>query len=146
MRIAGLVLALALVPAFAANEPAKPLPVTVERGIVYSKADEKLLLDIASPSEGGPYPAVLGCNDPDRPRDRLTVGLRILLAIPHFVVLFFVLSAWWVTTILAWFLILITGRYPQMLHGFGAGALRWLIRVEAYVLLLVDDYPPFSLR
>ena len=53
-------------------------------------------------------------------------------------------SAWWVTTILAWFLILITGRYPEMVYGFGTGALRWLIRVEAYVLLLVDDYPPFS--
>ena len=59
MRIAFLFLALALVPAFAADEPAKPLPVAVERGIVYSKADEKLLLDIASPSEGGPYPAVV---------------------------------------------------------------------------------------
>ncbi len=103
-----------------------------------------LLTDRYPPLGDGPYPAVLGCDEPGQPRDRLTVGLRILLAIPHFVVLFFVLSAWWVTTILAWFLILITGRYPEMVYGFGTGALRWLIRVEAYVLLLVDDYPPFS--
>ena len=74
----------------------------------------------------------------------LTVGLRLLLAIPHFIVLFFVSCAWWVTTVIAWFAILITGRYPQGLYEFGAGALRWLIRVEAYVLLMIDDYPPFS--
>jgi hypothetical protein len=60
-------------------------------------------------------------------------------------VLFFVLCAWWITTVLAWFLILLTGRYPRALYDFGAGALRWLIRVEAYLLLMVDDYPPFSL-
>jgi hypothetical protein len=72
--------------------------------------------------------------------------VKVLLAIPHFIVLFFVICAWWVTTVLAWFLILITGHYPQGLYDFGAAALRWLIRVEAYVLLMVDEYPPFSLR
>ena len=46
---------------------------------------------------------------------------------------------------LAWFIILITGRYPRGLYDFGVGALRWLIRVEAYLLLMVDDYPPFSM-
>jgi hypothetical protein len=79
------------------------------------------------------------------PRDRLTVALRILLAIPHFIVLFFVVFAWWVTSIVAWVAILLTGAYPQGLYDFGVGALRWLLRVEAYMLLLVDDYPPFSL-
>jgi len=60
-------------------------------------------------------------------------------------VLFFVLCAWWATTVVSWFAILITGRYPPGLSDFGVGALRWLIRVEAYMLLLVDEYPPFSL-
>ena len=55
------------------------------------------------------------------------------------------LCAWWVTTVVSWFAILIDGRYPPGLYGFGVGALRWLIRVEAFVLLLVDEYPPFSL-
>ena len=60
MRIAGLFLALALVPAFAADERAKALPVKVEKNVVYSTAGgEKLMLDLASPSEGGPYPAVV---------------------------------------------------------------------------------------
>ncbi|MCU1385509.1 MAG: hypothetical protein JWL71_4206 [Acidobacteria bacterium] len=104
-----------------------------------------LLADRYPPFGDGPYPIALTFERPDTPRDRLTVGLRLLLVIPHAIVLFFVVCAWWVTTIVAWFLILITGRYPQGLYNFGAGALRWLIRVEAYILLLVDDYPPFSL-
>ena len=53
-------------------------------------------------------------------------------------------SAAWVTAIVAWFLILINGTYPQGLYDFGVGAMQWLIRVEAYMLLLVDEYPPFS--
>ena len=65
--------------------------------------------------------------------------------IPHVLVLFFLLCAWWVTTIVAWFAILATGSYPQALYEFGVGVLRWFIRVEAYGLLLIDDYPPFSM-
>jgi uncharacterized protein DUF4389 len=38
-----------------------------------------------------------------------------------------------------------TGTYPQGLYEFGVGALRWRLRVEAYLLLMVDEYPPFSL-
>jgi hypothetical protein len=60
-------------------------------------------------------------------------------------VLVFVLVAWGVTTIVAWFAILFTGRYPQGLYAFGVGVLRWRIRVESYALLMVDEYPPFSL-
>jgi hypothetical protein len=104
-----------------------------------------LLQDRYPPFGDAPYPAALALDEIGPTRDRLTVGLRLILAIPHFIVLFFVLCAWWVTTILAWFLILITGRYPQGLYDFGVSALRWLIRVEAYMLLMVDDYPPFSL-
>ena len=103
-----------------------------------------LLADRYPPFGDGPYPAALTFTPPDRPRDRLTVGLRVILAIPHFFVLFFVVCAWWVTTVVAWFSIVIAGRYPQGLYAFGAGTLQWLIRVEAYMLLLVDDYPPFS--
>jgi hypothetical protein len=40
--------------------------------------------------------------------------------------------------------ILFSSRYPQGLYNFGVGVLRWFIRVEAYLLLLVDAYPPFS--
>jgi hypothetical protein len=54
--------------------------------------------------------------------------------------------AWCITTIVAWFLILFTGEYPAGLYEFGVGSLRWLIRLQAYLLLLIDDYPPFSLE
>ena len=104
-----------------------------------------LLEDAYPPFGDAPYPASIEIVDPAGPRDRLSVGLRILLAIPHFIVLFFVLLAWCFTTIAAWFIILFTGSYPQGLYEFGVGALRWLLRVQAYMLLLVDDYPPFSL-
>lgn len=104
-----------------------------------------LLEDAYPPFGDAPYPASIDVTDPVAPRDRLTVAFRILLAIPHFIVLFFVLLAWCLTTIVAWFSILLTGAYPAGLYEFGAGALRWRLRVEAYVLLLVDEYPPFSL-
>ena len=104
-----------------------------------------LLEDRYPPFGDAPYPASVTVVDPAGPRDRLTVGFRLLFLIPHALVLFFLLCAWWVTTIIAWFAILVTGSYPAGLYEFGAGVLRWLIRVEAYGLLLVDEYPPFSM-
>jgi hypothetical protein len=104
-----------------------------------------LLADVYPPFGDAPYPASIEIVEPAAGRDRLTVALRILLAIPQLIVLFFVLLAWCVTTMIAWFVILFTGTYPEGLYDFGIGALRWLLRVEAYMLLLVDDYPPFSL-
>lgn len=106
-----------------------------------------LLTDQYPPFGDGPYPVTLHFELPPATaeRDRLTVALRFIVAIPHFIVLFFVICAWWITSMVAWVAILITGRYPEGLYEFGAGALRWLIRVEAYLLLMLDEYPPFSL-
>jgi Domain of unknown function (DUF4389) len=104
-----------------------------------------LLEDPYPPFGDALYPASISIVDPTGPRDRLTVAVRILLGIPHFIVLFFLIFAWWLTTLVAWFAILLTGEYPARLHTFGTGVLRWFMRVEAYMLLLVDDYPPFQL-
>ncbi len=104
-----------------------------------------LLEDAYPPFGDAPYPAAIEMVDPSGPRDRLSVGLRLILAIPHLIALFFVLVAWGLTAIAAWFVILFTGAYPRSLYGFGVAALQWRLRVEAYMLLLVDDYPPFSL-
>jgi hypothetical protein len=104
-----------------------------------------LLEDQYPPFGDAEYPATLTVTDPTGPRDRVTVFFRLLLAIPHFIVLFFIVFAWWITAIVSWFLILFTGEYPEGLYEFGVGTLRWLLRVEAYMLLLVDEYPPFSL-
>ena len=104
-----------------------------------------LLADAYPPFGDDAYPASIEIVDPAGPRDRVTVGFRIILAIPHFIVLFFVLFASALMTILAWFAIVLTGDYPQGLWDFSVGTLRWLLRVQAYMLLLVDEYPPFSL-
>jgi len=104
-----------------------------------------LLEDPYPPFGDEPYPAAVTVVDPPAVRNRLTVGFRILLAIPHFIALVFLMFAWWVTAVIAWILILFTGAYPSGLYEFGVGCLRWLMRVEAYMLLLVDDYPPFAL-
>ncbi len=105
-----------------------------------------LLEDAYPPFGDGPYPASIEIADPASARDLLSIGLRIVFAIPHFIALFFVLLAWCVTTVIAWFAILFTAAYPQGLYEFGVGALRWRLRLEGYLLLMVDEYPPFSLK
>jgi hypothetical protein len=104
-----------------------------------------LLEDRYPPFGDADYPASVTVDDPKLPRDRVTIALRLLVAIPHFIVLFFLCIGWWITAIIAWVLILATGAYPPGLYDFGVGILRWFTRVEAYVLLLVDEYPPFAL-
>ena len=104
-----------------------------------------LFRDEYPPFGDEPYPASIEIVDPAGERDRLTVGFRLILAIPHFIVLAFVMMGWCITTIVAWFAILLTGDYPQGLWDFGVGTMRWMLRVQAYMLLMVDEYPPFSL-
>ena len=103
-----------------------------------------LLQDAYPPFGDAAYPATLTFVETDRARNRLTVGFRLILIIPHLIVVGLLTLAWWITTMVAWFAILFTGSYPQGLYDFGVGVLRWFIRVEAYLLLLVDEYPPFS--
>ena len=80
---------------------------------------------------------------------QLSRGMPIvkwLLAIPHWIILFFLWIGAVVSVIIAWFAILFTGRYPRGLFDFVVGVNRWTLRVDAYaVLLTTDRYPPFSL-
>jgi hypothetical protein len=105
-----------------------------------------LLRDEYPPFGDGPYAAELELVPPAEPRDRLTVAFRIILAIPHLLAVWVLSIAWAFSTIIGWFAILFTGRYPEGLYHFGVGVLRWNMRVEAYLLLLRDEYPPFSLE
>jgi hypothetical protein len=105
-----------------------------------------LLRDEYPPFGDDPYPAELVLPPPDAPRDRLTVFFRLPLAIPHLILLAILGVLWAFTTAVAWAMILITGRFPETLYGFALGVLAWSTRVEAYILLLRDEYPPFSLR
>ena len=73
--------------------------------------------------------------------------VKWFLAIPHYVVLFFLYIGAVVAVIIAWFAILFTGRYPRGLFDYLQGVGRWTNRVAAYSLVLVtDQYPPFRLR
>jgi hypothetical protein len=73
--------------------------------------------------------------------------VKWFLAIPHFIVLFFLTIAAFFVVVIAWFAILFTGSYPRSIFDYVVGVGRWALRVQAYVSLLVTDrYPPFSLR
>ncbi|HEY7267876.1 MAG TPA: DUF4389 domain-containing protein [Solirubrobacterales bacterium] len=73
--------------------------------------------------------------------------VKWLLAIPHYIVLFFLGIGAFFAVIFAWFAILFTGRYPRGLFDFVVGVQRWGLRVLAYAFVLITDkYPPFSLE
>jgi uncharacterized protein DUF4389 len=73
--------------------------------------------------------------------------VKWFLAIPHYVVLFFLDIGAVVVVICAWFAILFTGRYPRGIFDYVEGVIRWHNRVVAYSYILVTDkYPPFSLQ
>ena len=77
-------------------------------------------------------------------RSRVTIFFRGLLIIPHMIVLFFLAIAFYVVYFIAWFAVIILGRWPTGLESFAVGFIRWTSRVSAYYMLLTDDYPPFS--
>ena len=73
------------------------------------------------------------------------MAFRIILAIPQIIVVAVLFVAWLVTAVIGWFAILFSGQYPPTLWRFGEGVMRWSLRLEVYLLLVNDEYPPFSL-
>jgi hypothetical protein len=84
--------------------------------------------------------------DAERDLNRWLPLVKWFLAIPHYIVLFVLAIVAFLALIVAWFAILFTGRYPRPIFDYVVGLMRWGLRVNAYVALLVTDrYPPFSL-
>lgn len=87
-----------------------------------------------------PYPEKLS---------RLLLIVRVLFGwiyiyIPHGFLLFFRAIGTWFVIFIAWWAVLITGKYPQGMHNFVVGFIRWSTRVSVYACFLSDTYPPFS--
>ena len=101
----------------------------------YPSTDERQSVDLDFPQPDG------------QQLSRWLPLVKWFLAIPHYVVLFFLGIAAFFCVVIAWFAILFTGRYPRSLFGFVEGVMRWSNRVVAYAFILVtDEYPPFSLE
>ncbi len=86
---------------------------------------------------------------PDAKKDlnRWMPLVKWLLAVPHYFVLVVLMVVALLASVVAWFAILFTGRYPKGLFDFVVGVNRWNLRVYAYAFLLTtDQYPPFSLK
>lgn len=96
-------------------------------------------------TEPGEYPVTLAFDRAER-QSRFRLFIRWFAIIPNLIVFYFVQLASFVTTVIAWFAILFTARYPRGLHRFNVGVLRWQQRQQAYLYLLRDEYPPYSVN
>jgi hypothetical protein len=106
------------------------------------------LMDDSYPSTDEHQSVHLDWQYPDATRDlnRWLPLVKWLLAIPHYIVLFFLGIGAFFVVIVAWFAILFTGRYPRGLFNYVEGVIRWQNRVTGYAYTLVTDaYPPFRL-
>src|SRR5437016_6369975 len=107
------------------------------------------LMDDRYPSTDAEQSVHLDFAYPDVPNElnRWLPLVKWLLAIPHYIALFFLYIGAFFAAIGAWFAILFTGRYPPAIFRYIEGVIRWHNRVVGYALILVTDrYPPFQLR
>jgi Domain of unknown function (DUF4389) len=103
---------------------------------------------VSVPGPSGPpapgYPASFEISYPSE-LNRWLPLVKWLLAFPHYIALFFIGIAAFFVLVYAFFVVIFTGRWPRGAFDFVVGTLRWFYRVSAYVYLMTDAYPPFSL-
>ena len=95
--------------------------------------------------EPGEYPLQLDIPRADR-QSRFRLFVRGAAIVPNYIVFYIVEVGWTFTTFLAWFAILLTGRYPRGFFKFSVGVGRWYQRMASYLYLLRDEYPPYSIN
>ncbi|GAB2847892.1 hypothetical protein GCM10027074_13260 [Streptomyces deserti] len=105
---------------------------------------ERTTADEPRDAETGEWLPALDVAEPVH-QNRLTVLLRALMLIPHFVVLFFLAIAAGVCTVVGWFAALVLGHLPGRIAGFLSRYLGYRVRVLASLMLLNGRYPPFAL-
>ncbi len=124
--------------ATASQPPATPPPTTALTAVPA----------VAVPNPSGPpaplYPASLEITYPSE-LNRWLPLVKWLLAIPHYIALFFVAIGAFFVLVYGFFAVLFTGRWPPGAFDYLVGTARWFYRVIAYVHLMTDAYPPFAL-
>ena len=100
---------------------------------------------MAAPPMVTGFPVKFHADYPEK-LNRGLIFVKWLLVIPHLIVLYVLELGLAVVTLIAFFAILFTGKYPKGMHDFAVGVIRWYTRVISYVLLLHDEYPPFTLQ
>ncbi|MCH8025150.1 MAG: DUF4389 domain-containing protein [Chloroflexi bacterium] len=95
--------------------------------------------------EPGDYSLTLDIERLER-QSRFRLFIRYFAIFPNQIALYFMQLAWLTTTVIAWIAILVTGKYPRGLFRFGVGVMRWYQRQVAYLYLLRDEYPPYSIN
>jgi pSer/pThr/pTyr-binding forkhead associated (FHA) protein len=93
-----------------------------------------------------PYPIRSRFTYPEAGISRWRAFFQGFLAIPHFIVLYFLGIGAYVGAVIAFFAILFTGQYPPAVFNFMVGVMRWQTRTFGFVLLMTEEYPPFSLE
>jgi hypothetical protein len=103
------------------------------------------LRDEYPPFGEGDYPTVLELPDQPAQRDRWVVGFRPILLIPHALLSLVLLLAGLIATICGWFALVTTGRLPAAIWDFNRDVASYVLRFEAYALLVHDVFPPFAI-